>query len=405
MKNQNLTIYIIGGGASGLMAAIQAARAGARVTVLEQNERPGRKLLATGNGRCNLSSLLLREDAYRGADPEFAGAVLREFSVEDTLNFFRRIGVPLMEKDGWVYPRSGQASTVLNMLWRKAESLGVRFRTSTKAKGICRSGEKFLIQVENFTYEADRVILACGSRASDISGADGSGYRLAQQMGHSLKEPRPALVALRLGETLPWSGVRIQAELQLFIDDAFVCREEGEVQLTDYGISGIPVFQLSRYAVNALAEGKKASLSVDFLPGMSEKAVKKLLEKQSEYCPYLDRRQKLWGLFPDRLAAVLADLPAETASDMARLIRHFNLTVTGSLSEEHAQVMSGGVPTAEMSSETMESRLVPGLFFAGELADIDGRCGGYNLQWAWSSGAVAGQNAASAGGSPGKFSA
>lgn len=380
-------ILIIGAGASGLMAAIQAATAGASVTVLEQNDRPGRKICATGNGRCNMTNLHQSQEAYRGLHPEFATDALKWFSVEDTLHFFQELGICTVSRDGWIYPRSNQAQSVVDVLTMKARSLKIKLKTNQKVTDVSFSDGQWRVSVEGWTYTGDCVILANGSRASSVAGSGESGYELAGKLGHPLVEPLPALTALKCrGNSFSgWSGVRTEGKLTLFVDEKPVVSQQGELQLTDYGISGIPVFQISRYAIRAVHEKKKVELSVNFFPELAKSELADYMQKRKSTCPYKNEKELLTGLFPEKLIRVLC-----RQKDLLSAITDFRLSVKDSLFFEQAQVCSGGVDTAWVDSHTMESKLHKGLYFAGELLDIDGTCGGYNLQWAWSSGAAAG---------------
>lgn len=400
-------VIIVGAGASGLTAAIFAARAGAQVTVLEQNDRPGKKIGATGNGKCNLSNLACPADAYRGTAPEFAKSALAQFSVSQTLAFFSEIGIETVSQNGYLYPRSRQAQSVTDALVMEARHLGVKLKTRervisieaaparkhpAKGEASCKKASPgFLVHTESWKYAGDSLILANGSMASAISGSGQSGYQLAGSLGHSVIRPLPALCALKCkaGSFAGWAGVRTEGCATLFINDKPLASARGELQLTDYGISGIPVFQLSRYAVRALSEGRYVSLELDFYPELSEEAFGKLLEKRNNTCPYKTKSEQLVGLFPDKLIRVLC-----RQKQIIPAVKHFPLTVLEGMPYEQAQVCSGGVATEEVNEHTMESKRIPGLYFAGELLDIDGTCGGYNLQWAWSSGAVAGTHSA-----------
>ncbi|MDO4339293.1 MAG: NAD(P)/FAD-dependent oxidoreductase [Eubacteriales bacterium] len=384
-------ILIVGGGASGLMAAITAARRGAAVTVLEHNEKPGKKLCATGNGKCNLTNLEMPRDAYRGAHPEFVREALRQFSVQDTVRFFSELGIYVTNRNGYLYPHSNQASSVTEVLCMEARSLKVKIKTNEHVKAVFPEGGLWKVQTEGWTYEGDAVILANGSKASAISGSDGSGYELAKSLGHRVIKPLPALNALKCkGKSFAaWAGVRVEGKVTLCLEDIPLKSQQGELQLTEYGISGIPVFQLSRYAIRALDEGCRVSLLVNFLPEFDAGSLHSFLESRRRKCPYKNDQELLIGLFPDKLNKVLLKQP-----DLEAAIREFPLTVTGGMPFAQAQVCSGGVSTEEVRPDTMESRLHKGLYFAGELLDVDGTCGGYNLQWAWSSGAAAGSHAA-----------
>ncbi len=386
-------VVIIGAGASGLMAAIMAARNGAAVTVLEQNEKPGKKICATGNGKCNFSNLARPEDAYRGEHPEFVNDVLARFSVENTIEFFREIGIYPLYRNDYLYPRSNQAQSVVDVLCMEASSLGVKIKTNEQAIAIeiVQNGKKFQILTKGWHYEADALILASGSKASSIAGADGSGYDFAKHLGHHIVPVYPALTALKCkgNNYKAWAGVRTEGCISLIIDGEFCCREQGELQLTEYGISGIPVFQLSRYAIRAVKNGKKVIVKINFLPGFSAEEVNDLLHQRKKDCPYKNEKELLTGLFPEKLTKVLI-----SQKNLISAITEYTLEVTDGLSFSQAQVCSGGVDTSEIVNKTMESKICPNLYITGELLDVDGTCGGYNLQWAWSSGAVAGIHAA-----------
>lgn len=380
-------VIIVGAGASGLMAAIQAARNGAAVTVLEQNDRPGRKICATGNGRCNMTNLVQAEDTYRGTHPEFIKDALSQFTVRDTLKFFQELGICTTNRDGWIYPRSNQAQSVVDVLTMEARNLKVKLKTNQTVTGVSSADGHWNVHTDGWTYTCDAVILANGSCASSVAGSGKSGYMIAENLGHSLIEPLPALTALKCSGNFfsGWSGVRTDGRVTLYVEGVPTTSQQGELQLTDYGISGIPVFQLSRYAIRAVHENKKAELSVNFFPELSRKDLEQYLEQRKKDCPYKNQKELLVGLFPEKLIRVLC-----AQKNLLTAVTDFRLPVKGGLSFEQAQVCSGGVDTSEVNSHTMESRLHKGLYFAGELLDIDGTCGGYNLQWAWSSGAAAG---------------
>lgn len=384
-------VFVIGGGASGLMASIAAAKEGAAVTVLEQNEKPGKKICATGNGKCNFTNLKGYEDAYRSDNPGFEKNILKQFSVDDTVDFFSRLGLyPVSKNNGYLYPHSGQASSVTDVLCMEARNLGVKIKTNARVQGISTENGSWKIHTEGWSYEGDAVVLANGSRASSVSGSDGSGYEIAAALGHSIIEPLPALVPLKCKNTgfYGWAGVRTQGQVSLYIEGKKAAEETGELQLTDYGVSGIPVFQISRYAVRALKKGQKVTLLLNFLPEFSLEELTSFLEQRKQNCPYKGKKEFLTGLFSDKLAKVLL-----ARENLENAIYAYPLKVTGYQPFEQAQVCCGGVDTKEVDAHSLESRKRKGLYFAGELLDVDGKCGGYNLQWAWSSGYVAGKNA------------
>ena len=384
-------VIVAGGGASGLAAGIWAAREGAAVTILERNDRPGRKLSATGNGRCNFSNLKIDEDSFRGTDPDFAAPALKDFGPEDAAVFFRDMGLLWVRNGSYLYPRNMQAASVAAMLADEFAGCGGKLKTNERIRRI-EPGEKgFTVSTDTWHYEADAVILALGSSASAIAGSGTDGYELAESLGHHIVTPLPALTALKCAGFRfgGWAGVRTQGAVTLLVDGRKVKRAVGELQLTGYGISGIPVFDVSRYAVRALWEKKNVQVSLDFLPELDCDAAAELFALVRERYPNRSLKSLLAGWFPDKLAEVLA-----SREDPVKSVKDFRLHVTDSLSSEHAQACSGGVDTSEIDPASMQSRLVKGLFFCGELVDIDGNCGGYNLQWAWSSGRCAGRNAA-----------
>lgn len=427
-------VIVVGAGASGLMAAVMAARGGAKVRILESMKKPGRKLLITGNGRCNLTNTdpdlagAYYSESKEEAD-RFAESVLKTFGREDTLAFFEQIGLFAARRGPYVYPRSGQAVTVLNMLLEELARLYVQLKQDTRVQKIYRdpAKKKWLAAVEGWTYEADAVIVCAGSRAAPVTGSDGSGYALARSLGHKVRRAMPALTAL----TCPdpdlklCAGARTRAAVTLLkayggttgilpdlkeTERSGGCRilaqEEGELQWNASEISGIPVFQLSRF-VHGL-QGT-ALLSIDFLPEYEETQVRRILTDQLLRAGSgASLTLVLNGFVQEKIAAFLvkksgwperlrdcADCGA-VAGDLAALLKRLILPVDGTRGFDQAQVCAGGVCLDQIDPRTLESKLHRGLFFAGEVLDIDGPCGGYNLQWAWSSGAAAGMAAARA---------
>lgn len=407
MKKENRRVAVVGGGASGMMAAIAAAEHGAAVTVFEHKDRVGKKLLSTGNGRCNLSNVIQTPDCYRGAHPEFAGRVLAQFGMPETLRFFSDLGIYVKNKGGGFYPHSEQASAVLDVLRFKLSELHIDVRLQAHVDDIRQKDSGFLITAGGRTERFDRVVLAAGSKAAPATGSDGSGYALAKKLGHHIIEPLPSLVQLRSGRPglKGLAGVRCDGTAVLCVDGQPVCRESGELQWTDYGISGIPVFQLSGLAARSLKEGRQVEVLVDFLPDFTQEQLLEMLHMRIVHGPYKRMEEFFIGLFHKKLCMALLReagctpaLPCTELSDvhlmrLAQAIRAFPVPVDGVNSFDKAQTCTGGVDTMELT-DSMESGRVRGLYFAGEIVDIDGRCGGYNLQWAWSSGYIAGRQAA-----------
>lgn len=392
-------VCIVGGGAAGMIAAIMAARNHAAVTILEHNEKIGKKLLATGNGRCNLTNEKQEKMCYHSEHPELLWDILQNFPFEQTLDFFEKIGIYPVSKNGYFYPSSMQASSVQEVLEMEARFLKVKIKCKEHVKEIkvsdTKENPRFSVVTETWQYPADAVILACGSQASEIDGADGSGYTLAKQLGLKVINPLPALVPLKgKGNYFSkWAGTRIYGKIYLQSQNEIVQTEEGELQLTDYGISGIPVFQLSGLAAKLLQHQHSVTLMIDFLPDVTPKELEELLLKRKELCPYKTTKELCIGLFPKKLIEVLVDKKTDL-STLAEKIKKFSMEIVGTKPFSNAQVCQGGVSLEEISPKTMECKKIPGLYLAGELLDADGICGGYNLQWAWSSGACAGKEAA-----------
>ncbi len=409
-------VIIIGGGASGLTAAIWAARSGSSVTVIEHTSRVGKKLLSTGNGRCNLTNSRMDSDCFFCSEPDFPMEVIRQFGWKDTLRWFSSMGILCRSRmETYYYPMSDQASSVLEVLCLECERLGVEIRTNCTTEKIHREGKKgqplFTLATDQGKLSGEALILACGSKAAPNTGSDGSGYDLARAMGHGIIKPLPALVQLRCqgSHYKSLGGIRTEARLSLYINGELVRQEAGELQLTDYGISGIPVFQLSRFAARALDERKRVQVQIDFLPFMDREESRVFLKKRTEEFSSRNMGDLLLGVLHKKLALVLLkaggispELPAGQLTQgqrerLLRLLKEYEALVSSANPFANAQVASGGVDVSQVNPQTMESRLVPGLYFAGEILDVDGICGGYNLQWAWATGRIAGTQAAQRG--------
>lgn len=485
-------VVVVGAGAAGLMAAVTAARAGAQVTVLEAMERPGKKLLLTGNGRCNLTNMDEGlADAYYGSGAFLASDIIRRFDAADVRRFFAQLGLLTQERNGYVYPYSGQSVSVLEVLLTEMRRLKVKLKLTEKTEEIicvqdalstaentakmqkspaaenkaeiqngitadmrgCARQEKWLVRTATWQYPADAVILACGSCAMPVTGSDGSGYQLAKRLGHHVISAAPALVPLTCAEPfLPvLAGVRCKAEVSLWNRDTLVRSEAGELQWTKYGVSGIVVFQLSRF-VSCASSGESLHLEIDLLPDFERKTLVELLRSRANQLENEKISTLLNGILNDRLIPVIlelvgnmdngggtgAEITEEAAGgagvgrlseknrkknekknsrkklvqggtfgrrtcselteyqldQLVQAMKCLKLTVTGTKSYDVAQICAGGVDAREICPKTLESGRHGDLYFAGEMLDVDGPCGGYNLQWAWSSGYVAGNAAA-----------
>lgn len=390
-------VVIIGGGASGMMAAIQAARTGAAVTLLEHNEKPGKKILATGNGRCNLTNLVQEPSRYRSSQPDFPWKIITQYPLEDTLAFFSELGIYTKDRNGWVYPYSDQAAGVAQVLELEARHQKVKIKTTEEVTDILREDGQYLVKTATWQYPCDSVIISCGSSASNVEGSSTTGYELAEKMGHTVVKPLPSLCGIRGKDNYyaKWAGSRMDGRITLEIDGETVGEEQGEILFTEYGISGIGVFQLSRYAVRGTDEGKIATYHLDLMPQLTKEELVKLLLDRQQAGSYKNPQELLIGLLPRKMIDVLVKKTYEPEK-IAERLKDWQVPVKGAYALQQAQICSGGVDPRELT-EQLESRLHPGIYFTGEVIDVDGPCGGYNLQWAWSSGAVAGRAAAEEG--------
>ncbi|HAG69241.1 MAG TPA: aminoacetone oxidase family FAD-binding enzyme [Lachnospiraceae bacterium] len=407
-----MKIGIIGAGASGLCAAVTCARCGNEVTLIEHGERAGRKLLSTGNGKCNLSNTDRSLSHYHG-DPAFIKNVYDRVSFDSVISFLTGLGIFTRNRNGYLYPYSEQASAVLDVLRFAVRDTGVKLCTCEHVCGITVEGSGRLSVHTEKPSETDRsfdrLILCTGSRAAPVTGSDGSGYELARKLGHSIKEPLPALTYLR--SDAPYcrelKGIRLSGRVTVFFDKEMAGTEEGELQFTETGISGIPVFQLSHLVSERLFEKKgrgRISASIDLLPFMSVNELASFLKDRKERWPMRSAGELLTGLLPknmsflmNRLCGIKNSLRVSELSDeqllkLSESIKGLSFNITGTGGFDRAQVCAGGVRTEEIT-DRLESELVKGLYFAGEIIDVHGDCGGYNLTWAFATGILAGISA------------
>lgn len=403
-------IAVIGGGASGMMAAIAAASQNAKVTIIEHQNRVGKKILATGNGHCNFTNVKQEPQFYHSENPTFPFSVYEQFTARDTIIFFKQLGIFSKNRNGYLYPHSDQAAAVLEVLRMELKRLEVEIMTETHCQEIISGKRGFLIDSSRGKLSFDRVIIAAGGKAAPATGSDGSGYELAKKLGHRIIPVLPALVQLRCKEAFYKSiaGLRMNGKVTIFTDGQMMAFDTGEIQLTGYGISGIPVFQVSHEAAKGLHQKKRVTAILDFMPEFTDQQLAEFLRDRIDYRPQKTLEEFFVGLFPKkffelliRLSGLPRNKPAEKLSDqeigaLVTLIKEFKTAIEATNSFEQAQVCSGGVDTKEINESTMESRYVKGVYFAGEILDVDGECGGYNLQWAWSSGYIAGKEAANA---------
>ena len=406
MKN----IVIIGGGASGLVAAIFAAKSGKKVCIIEKNNVCGKKILATGNGRCNYWNEEQSISHYRSNNIDLVKEVLSNKNKEMILEFFEEIGILPKIKNGYYYPFSNQAITMQKALVLEAEKLNIDIKTNMIIKNIKNIGDKFIILTEDgANMEADRIILATGSKAAPKTGSDGIGYKISERFNHSIINPLPALVQLKAKESFlkQWEGVRADVAITLIENNKKLVEEKGEIQLTNYGVSGICIFNLSGRVARGLADGKKEKIEINFLEGLD-------IKSEDEFVSWFAlRNQKiknrtigelLEGVLNYKLVNVLLkraklndkdkwnEIDEKSKIKLAKNVIKFDLDIIGTNSFDKAQVCSGGIPLNEIDIKTMESKKQKGLYIVGELLDVDGDCGGYNLEWAWITGMIAGIN-------------
>ena len=399
-----MVIGIIGGGAAGMAAALAASESGEnQVVVLERQARVGRKLQATGNGRCNLTNLHALEGGYHGEEPGFARYALTQFPPEAVLTWMRGLGLfTVAEPSGRVYPYSDQANSVVDVLRFALERPNVQVKLGFEVTKVRKNAEGFRVESREERLMCDRLIIACGGLAGTKLGGCMSGYQLLRSFGHKCTRLRPALVQVKTG----WSGVsalkgvRANCRAAIYRGETRMRESVGELQFTEYGLSGPVIFEISR---DACQGGGDWNCRLDFLPHVEETEL--LAELRRRKSTPLPNSELFTGILHNRLGRVLTqaagislngwirELGEEELAQAAAAAKGFCVSLTEPLGMDSAQVTAGGILTAEFEETTMESRLVPGLYACGEVLDIDGDCGGYNLQWAWSSGRLAGRSA------------
>ena len=400
-------VVVIGAGASGLIASIYAAKNGNRVTLLERNSSPAKKILITGNGRCNYFNEDQGLNHYHSSDNKYLEKIINEKNINDVLSFFDNMGIVPKIKNGYYYPYSNQATSIRSALILEAQLSGVEIVTEAFVSEI-KKDNIFKVKLGKEEINADVVIVATGGMAAPKTGSDGNGYDLVKSLGHTIVKPRPALVQLRGNENYfkEWDGIRCDASITLYEEHKALKTEKGELQLTDYGISGICVFNLSGLAAHSLSQNKKTYVKINFVPFINVKTIKELIsfiDKRNEIVKDRNIEQLFEGMLNYKLINVLLkksqvakekkwdDLSFEKKEILANNMMNFHLDIIDTNSFDKAQVCSGGVPLNEINPETMESLKVKDLYLTGELLDIYGDCGGYNLSFAWISGMLSGR--------------
>lgn len=400
-------VIIIGAGASGLMAAAVAASKGARVALLEHKDDIGKKILATGNGRCNFTNTDMSVNKFHGSKALIKNG-LSQFNYADTIRFFKELGIPAYDNAGYIYPNSRQAASVVAAFRMELMRFHVDVKTGINITDIKPADDRtgYCIQTDKGSFKSKRLIIACGLTASPKLGSDGSLFRQIEALGHHIQKPLPALCGFSCDglNFKKITGVRCDATVASVIDGQMTEQNTGELQLADYGISGIPVFQISSLMSRALDKGQRVEVIIDFLPAFSDDELNGYIKDRSitttdnrslnEMLNGLLNNKLLLelihksGVSPDKKGRLLTD---DDCKSLTRSIKHTAVSVKKPRGVEFAQVCAGGIYTKEIDVRTLESKIHPGLYFCGELLDVDGICGGYNLQWAWTSGYIAGE--------------
>ncbi len=405
------TIAIIGGGSSGLMTAITTSQflkqnkiRDVEVIILERLDRVGKKLLATGNGRCNITNINASKKYYHGKNLDIVDKVLKIFTPNDTIKFFEKIGLLLnIESDGKVYPYTNQASSVLDILRMEANFLEVKELCNFEVKDIQKLNNKFIIKDKsNKIQEASKVVIATGGNATPNLGSNGSGYKLFKS--HTLVNIFPALVQLKSDTPCvkALNGIKINAIVSVIKDNKIKRKEEGEVLFTEYGLSGIVILQLSRLIGEY---NNSIKVSLDIMPDFSKNEIIDLLQKRASEQSFKTLDNFLVGMFNKRVGQMLLKtsniMPLSRLANsllcneiitLANNIKQWTFNITGTMGFNNAQVTAGGISTEEFNPYTLESKLISGLYATGEVLDIDGDCGGFNLQWSWSTGYIVGKS-------------
>jgi len=401
-------VIIIGGGASGMMAAIAAARNGHDVTIFEKNEKLGKKILLTGNGRCNLTNVNVSWQNYYGTHPKFAASVLAKFSNKNTIKFFEELGLVLIEEDnGRLFPRSNQAQSVVDVLEAEFEKLNVEILYNQKVKRLAISDKRFTVTTyQNKQHKCDKLIIATGGKTYPKTGSTGDGYRFAESLGHKIIPPFPVSTPLRIKSIVcnKLQGIKVNVHLKVIYNNKVIADNTGELLFTHLGISAPVVLESSREVSKILSKNTDAKItcSINFFPEYLPDQLRSLLLKRIKNHPERKISSQFIGILPKKVVPTILkyseinpeiksrDVSKKLLHKIITLITNYELQITSVLGWDIAQFTAGGIDTREINSKTMESKLVPGLYFCGEVVDIDGQSGGYNLQWAWSSGWGAG---------------
>ena len=398
-------IAVIGGGASGMMAAITARKSGKEVVILERKDRILKKVLITGNGRCNITNVNADISNYFGKNISSVGNILNSFNPQDTMDFFNGLGIVCNEENrGKVYPLSGQASSVVDALRFEAERLGIKIETKFYVRKIEKDGFKFKIYSEDRKkIEAGRVILAAGGQSYPELGSNGSGFELAKELGHNVTRLSPSIVQLKTekNQVKGLQGIKTDVAVTAYGDNKKICTYDGELLFTDYGISGNVVFNISF----VMPLYKNVEFEIDFMEKFDYNELYEILKERKKMMSHLTMENYFNGMINKKLGQFLSKIsgieklskPVKDLNDseirkLCTVLKKYRIKILDTTGFKNAQVTAGGVSLDEVNSETLESKIVKGLYFSGEVLDVYGECGGFNLQWAWASGYIAGKN-------------
>ncbi len=398
-------VIVIGGGASGMIAAIEASKRGKKVLLIEQNSKLGNKIYATGNGRCNLANSYIDNNSFRGDNPDFYNQVISCFGYSNTLDYFKKLGLYTTTlNETYIYPASKQASSVVKSLTKMIDYLRIKVLLESTVNKVVLEDDKYICTVNNNTYTSKNIIFSTGGLSSLKATDKMMAYEWANVLGHSVIKPLPALVPLTAKEPLNYNkvaGVRVSANAKLYIEGTEVYCENGELQLTNTGLSGIMIFTMIRYAIKALDSNKKVDIVCDFSKNGCK--LEEVMDVANN-CKYMSLIDLYEGFLDYKLAYEIIKKVGYTPESKAykynkndfekidKLIHSMVIPIVGHQDFTKSQVTCGGVDTREINVDTMESKLHKGLYFTGEVLDVDGNCGGYNLMWAWATGYIAGNN-------------
>ena len=401
-------VIVIGGGASGIMAAITAARLGQNVILLERKDRIGKKILATGNGRCNISNRYIEESRFHSDSQNLYDQIYPQFDLNKTLAFFEALGIPILElEEGKLYPYSLQAASVLNVLLYELDRQKVQVFCNEDVVRVDVS-QRVVVQTKKKKYYGDKVVMACGGKSTPDLGSNGSGFKLAKDLGLNMIEPYPSLIQLESNYAYlkHLKGTKVMAKVDLVVEDVHLKSAYGELLFTDYGLSGPPILDVSRTAAQGIKNNKKKiEIHGDLVPLLDRAELEQMLLKRIESMSYKVLEDFFVGLLPKQMIIPLIkdcgmsprDKGAQITSRQREMIvswlKAFKLNITGTRQWNQSQVTAGGVDCREVDGTRLTCKKQPNVILCGEMLDMDGDCGGFNLQWAWSSGYVAGVSA------------